>query len=45
MNYIKVSLNSESEIELKNEKDLINTVTEVYAVCMNAAQNEKRTAE
>ena len=38
MNYIKVFLNSESEIKLKEEKkDLMNTVTDVYAVCMNAA--------
>ena len=36
MNYIKVFLNSESEIKLKEEKkDLMNTVTDVYAVCMN----------
>ena len=38
MNYIKVFLNSESEIKLKEEKkDLINTVIDIYAVCMNAA--------
>ena len=37
MNYIKVSLNSESEIKLEDEEDLMNTVTEVYAACMNAA--------
>ena len=37
MNYIRVFLNSESEIKLENKEDLINTVTEVYAVCMNAA--------
>ena len=38
MNYIEVFLNSESEIKLKEEKkDLINTVTDVYAACMNAA--------
>ena len=37
INYIKVFLNSELEIKLKNEEDLMNTVTEVYAVCMNAA--------
>ena len=38
MNYIKVFLNSESEIKLKEEeKDLIDTVADVYAVCINAA--------
>ena len=38
MNYIKVFLNSKSEIKLKEEKeDLMNTITDVYAVCMNAA--------
>ena len=37
MNYIKVFLNSESEIELENKEDLMNTVTEVYAVCINTA--------
>ena len=37
MNYIDVSLNLGSEIKLKNEKGLINTVTEVYTVCTNAA--------
>ena len=38
MNYIRVSLNFKSEIELKEEeKDLMNTVVDVYAVCMNAA--------
>ena len=37
MNYIKVFLNSESEIKLEDEEDLINTVTKVYAVCINAA--------
>ena len=46
MNYIKVFLNSESEIKLKEEKkDLMNTVTDVYTVCMNAACNEKKIAE
>ena len=45
MNYIKVSLNSELEIKLENKEDLINTITEVYTVCINAAQNEKRAAE
>ena len=46
MNYIEVSLNSESEIKLKEEKkDLMNTVTDVYAVCMNAAYNEKKAVE
>ena len=38
MNYIRVFLNSESKIELKEEEeDLMNTVAGVYAVCMNAA--------
>ena len=37
MNYIKVFLNSESEIKLEDEEDLMNTVTEVYAVHINAA--------
>ena len=38
MNYIKVFLNSESEIKLKEEKkDLMNTVTDVYAARINAA--------
>ena len=38
MNYIEVSLNSESEIKLKEKKEnLMNTVTDVYAACMNAA--------
>ena len=46
MNYIRVFLNSESEIKLKEEKkDLMNTVIDVYTVCINAAQNKKRTAE
>ena len=46
MNYIKVFLNSESEIKLKEEKkDLMNTVTDVYIICINAVYNEKRTAE
>ena len=37
MNYIRVFLNSESEIKLKEEKkDLINTVTDVYTICINA---------
>ena len=36
MNYIKVFLNSESEIELENKEDLMNTIIRVYAVCMNA---------
>ena len=46
MNYIRVFLNSESEIKLKEEeKDLMNTVADMYAVCINAAQNEKKTAE
>ena len=37
MNYIKVFLNSESEIKLKNEENLMNTVTEIYTACINAA--------
>ena len=37
MNYIGVSLNSESEIKLKDEKDLMNTVMKVYTACINAA--------
>ena len=46
MNYIKVFLNFKSKIKLKEEKkDLMNTVTDVYTVCINAACNEKRTAE
>ena len=45
MNYIRVFLNSELEIKLKNKKDLINTVTEVYTVCINTAYNEKRAVE
>ena len=44
MNYIKVSLNSESEIKLEDKEDLINTVIKVYTVCINAAQNEKEAA-
>ena len=35
MNYIKVFLNSKSEIELENKEDLMNTITEVYAAHMN----------
>ena len=45
MNYIKVFLNSESEIKLKEKGNLINTVTDVYVVHINAAYNEKKTAE
>ena len=45
MNYIKVFLNSELKIKLEDKEDFMNTITEVYAVCMNAAQNEKRAAE
>ena len=46
MNYIEVFLNSESEIKLKEKKkDLMNTIIDVYAVCMNAAHNEKEAAE
>ena len=38
INYIKVFLDFESEIKLKEEKkDLMNTVTDVYTVCINAA--------
>ena len=37
INYIRVSLNSESEIELEDKEDLMNTVTEVYAACINVA--------
>ena len=37
MNYIEVSLNSELKIELEDEEDLMNTVAEVYAACMNVA--------
>ena len=37
MNYIEVSLNSESEIELEDKEDLINTVAEVYAARINVA--------
>ena len=45
MNYIRVFLNSESEIELKNRENLINTVTEIYVVYINAVYNEKEVAE
>ena len=46
INYIRVFLNSESEIKLKEEKkDLMNTITDIYTVCTNAAHNEKRTVE
>ena len=37
MNYIKVFLNSESEIKLEDEEDLMNTVIKVYVIYMNAA--------
>ena len=37
MNYIKVFLNFKLEIELKDKEDLIDTVTEVYTVYINAA--------
>ena len=37
MNYIRVFLNSESEIKLENEEDLMNTIIRVYMTCMNAA--------
>ena len=42
MNYIRVFLNSESEIKLKDKENLINTVAEMYAVCINAAYNKKK---
>ena len=46
MNYIEVSLNFKSEIKLKEKKkDLMNTVTDMYAVHMNAAHNKKEAAE
>ena len=45
MNYIEVFLNFESEIKLEDKEDLMNTVMRVYAARMNAAQNEKKTAE
>ena len=35
MNYIRVSLNSELKIKLEDEEDLMNTVAEVYVICMN----------
>ena len=45
MNYIRVFLNFKSEIKLKEEKkDLMNTVIDIYTVCINAAYNEKRAA-
>ena len=38
MNYIKVFLNFKSEIKLKEEEEnLMNTVADIYTVCMNAA--------
>ena len=45
MNYIRVFLNSESEIKLKNKEDLKNTVIEMYIVYINAACNKKRVAD
>ena len=36
MNYIDVSSDSESEIELKNKKELRNIIIEVYAAHINA---------
>ena len=45
MNYIKVFLNSESEIKLKNKENLMNTVAKIYTVCINAAYNEKKAVE
>ena len=37
INYIRVFLNSELKIKLKNEEDLMNTVMKVYTACINAA--------
>ena len=37
MSYIEVFLNFESEIELEDKEDLMDTVAGVYAVCINAA--------
>ena len=37
MNYIRVFLNSELQIKLKNKKDLMNTVMKIYAAHMNVA--------
>ena len=37
MNYIRVFLNSESEIKLEDKEDLMNTVIRVYVICINAA--------
>ena len=45
MNYIRVFLNSESEIKLKEKEDLMNIITDLYAVCINVAHNEKKAAE
>ena len=45
MNYIRVFLDSESEIKLKNEENLMKTITEMYAACINAAYNEKKVTE
>ena len=46
MNYIEVFLNFESEIKLKKEEeDLMNTVADVYTVCINVVCNEKKTVE
>ena len=45
MNYIRVFLNFKSEIKLKEEEGLMNTVIDVYAVCTNVTYNEKKIAE
>ena len=37
INYINVLLNLESEIKLKNEEKLMNIITEIYTVYINAA--------
>ena len=37
---IRVFLDFDSEIKLKNEKNLINIIIEIYAVCINAAYNK-----
>ena len=44
MNYIKVFLDSESEIKLKEKENLMNTVIDIYAVHINAVYNEKKAA-
>ena len=37
INYIDVFLNLRSEIKLKNREELMNTVTEIYTVCVSAS--------